>query len=218
MRTVRAAHVGGGVSIRAPVRGRRPDACRLRAIFDQFQSAPPVKGRPARVGRLLDTRRRSNPRPREGATSSLPRPEPPVGGFNPRPREGVTCPGRSSAGYRTRTRTSCTERWRRSTGRRDGKRKEDETTRYVSFIHWEETDYGVSFPNFPGCVCVGETVDDAVRHGGLASAFHVEGFAEDGEAISAPRTIRNAVNACRPARNTLFSVTWEYGCVPAMLA
>ena len=61
--------------------------------------------------------------------------------------------------------------------------------RYVSFIHRDEAGYGVSFPDFPGCVSVGDTVDDAVREGSEALAFHVEGLAEDGEAIPAPRTI-----------------------------
>ena len=31
--------------------------------------------------------------------------------------------------------------------------------RYVSFIHRDDAGYGVSFPDFPGCVSVGETVD-----------------------------------------------------------
>ena len=47
--------------------------------------------------------------------------------------------------------------------------------RYVSFIHRDEAGYGVSFPDFPGCVSVGDTVDDAIRHGSEALAFHVEG-------------------------------------------
>lgn len=61
--------------------------------------------------------------------------------------------------------------------------------RYVSFIHRDEAGYGVSFPDFPGCVSVGDTVDEAVRHGSEALAFHVEGLAEDGEPIPAPRSI-----------------------------
>ena len=61
--------------------------------------------------------------------------------------------------------------------------------RYVSFIHRDEAGYGVSFPDFPGCVSVGDTVDDAIRHGGEALAFHVEGLAEDGGVIPEPSTI-----------------------------
>ncbi len=61
--------------------------------------------------------------------------------------------------------------------------------RYVSFIHRSKAGYGVSFPDIPGCVAVGDTVDDAIRHGSEVLAFHVEGLAENGEAIPEPRTI-----------------------------
>ena len=61
--------------------------------------------------------------------------------------------------------------------------------RYVSFIHRDDAGYGVSFPDFPGCVSVGASVDDAVRHGSEALAFHVEGLVGDGEPIPPPRSI-----------------------------
>ncbi|MCY3839629.1 MAG: type II toxin-antitoxin system HicB family antitoxin [Gammaproteobacteria bacterium] len=66
--------------------------------------------------------------------------------------------------------------------------------RYVSFIHRDDAGHGVSFPDFPGCVSIGDTVDDAVRHGSRALAFHVEGLLQEGEPIPAPRTI-NAIKA-----------------------
>ena len=61
--------------------------------------------------------------------------------------------------------------------------------RYVSFIHRDEAGFGVSFPDFPGCVSVGDTIDDAVRQGSEALAFHVEGLADSGEVIPTPRSI-----------------------------
>ena len=61
--------------------------------------------------------------------------------------------------------------------------------RYVAFIHRDETGFGVSFPDFPGCVSIGDTVDDAVRHGSEALAFHVEGLLDDGEAVPSPSSI-----------------------------
>ena len=61
--------------------------------------------------------------------------------------------------------------------------------RYVSFIHRDDASYGVSFPDFPGCVSVGDTVDEAVRRGGEALAFHIEGLLDDGEPIPPPRSI-----------------------------
>ena len=61
--------------------------------------------------------------------------------------------------------------------------------RYVSFIHRDEAGFGVSFPDFPGCVSVGAMIDDAVRQGSEALAFHVEGLVDDREAIPSPRSI-----------------------------
>ena len=61
--------------------------------------------------------------------------------------------------------------------------------RYVSFIHKDDARYGVSFPEFPGRVAVGETVESAVRHGRKALAFHVGGLSEDGGSIPPPRSI-----------------------------
>ena len=61
--------------------------------------------------------------------------------------------------------------------------------RYVSFIHRDDAGYGVSFPDFPGCVSVGDSIDDAVRLGREALAFHVEGLRADGERIPPPRSI-----------------------------
>ena len=62
--------------------------------------------------------------------------------------------------------------------------------RYVLFIHRDEdSGYGISFPDLPGCVSVGDTVDDAIRNGCEALAFHVEGLCDDGDAVPSPRSI-----------------------------
>ena len=61
--------------------------------------------------------------------------------------------------------------------------------RYVAFIHQDEVGYGVSFPDFPGCVSVGDSVDDAVKRGSEALVFHVEGLRGDGEPIPPSRSI-----------------------------
>ncbi len=47
--------------------------------------------------------------------------------------------------------------------------------RYVAFIH-RDRNYGVSFPDFPGCVSVGDSISEAVRPGSEALALHVEGM------------------------------------------
>lgn len=74
--------------------------------------------------------------------------------------------------------------------RRTGKPEEGRNgMRYVSFIHRDEAGYGISFPDFPGCVAVAETADAVVRQGRKALAFHVEGLSEDGDSIPSPRSI-----------------------------
>ena len=67
--------------------------------------------------------------------------------------------------------------------------------RYVAFIHSDdEAGFGISFPDFPGCISVGESRDDAIRRGAEALSFHVDGMVEDGEPIPSSRSIQ-AINA-----------------------
>ncbi len=62
--------------------------------------------------------------------------------------------------------------------------------RYVAFIHHDdEPGFGISFPDLPGCVSDGDTVDDAIRRGGEALAFHVEGMTDDGEPVPRARSL-----------------------------
>lgn len=63
--------------------------------------------------------------------------------------------------------------------------------RYVAFIHSADgPGFGVSFPDFPGCVSDGDTVEEAIHRGAEALAFHVEGMIEDGEAVPEPRAVQ----------------------------
>jgi predicted RNase H-like HicB family nuclease len=48
------------------------------------------------------------------------------------------------------------------------------------------SDYGVSFPDFPGAVTAAPSLDEALARAGEALALHVEGMAEDGEPIPPP--------------------------------
>lgn len=62
---------------------------------------------------------------------------------------------------------------------------------YVGFIHGGDgPGFGASFPDFPGCVSDGDTVEEAIRRGAEALAFHVGGMIEDGEAIPEPRGVQ----------------------------
>lgn len=55
---------------------------------------------------------------------------------------------------------------------------------YIALIHKDaDSDYGVSFPDLPGLVTAGVDLDEARAFAEEALALHLEGLAEDGEAI-----------------------------------
>jgi predicted RNase H-like HicB family nuclease/uncharacterized protein (DUF1778 family) len=44
----------------------------------------------------------------------------------------------------------------------------------------------VSFPDFPGCIALGNTLDESQQMAAEASALHIKGMIEDGEPIPEP--------------------------------
>jgi predicted RNase H-like HicB family nuclease len=50
----------------------------------------------------------------------------------------------------------------------------------------EDTDYGVAFPDFPGCITTGDTIREAAEMAIEALALHVEGMIGDGEPLPEP--------------------------------
>ncbi|HWF00311.1 MAG TPA: type II toxin-antitoxin system HicB family antitoxin [Caulobacteraceae bacterium] len=74
---------------------------------------------------------------------------------------------------------------------------------YIALIHKEAgSDYGVSFPDLPGVITAGETLDDARRMAAEALALHLEGMAEDGEALP-ERSSLEAIMAHRENRDAV---------------
>jgi predicted RNase H-like HicB family nuclease len=60
--------------------------------------------------------------------------------------------------------------------------------RYIAFIHKDpDSVYGVSFPDMPGCISAGDTIDEAVRNAVEALSGHVRMLEADGDPIPAPR-------------------------------
>jgi predicted RNase H-like HicB family nuclease len=58
---------------------------------------------------------------------------------------------------------------------------------YIALVRKDpDSDYGVSFPDFPGAVTAAPSLDEALARAGEALALHVEGMAEDGEPIPPP--------------------------------
>jgi predicted RNase H-like HicB family nuclease len=65
---------------------------------------------------------------------------------------------------------------------------------YIAVVHKEPaSDYGVSFPDFPGCITAGKTIDEAKDLAYEALLFHVEGLREDGEPLPAPSNLEDIV-------------------------
>jgi predicted RNase H-like HicB family nuclease len=63
-------------------------------------------------------------------------------------------------------------------------------TQYIALFHKRRRKgYGVSFPDFPGCIAIGDDFETALREAAEALAFHVEGLREDGQKVPKPRTL-----------------------------
>jgi predicted RNase H-like HicB family nuclease len=63
---------------------------------------------------------------------------------------------------------------------------------YIALIHKDaNSDYGVSFPDLPGVITAGSTLDEARAMATEALAFHLEGLAEDGEAVPEPSSLED---------------------------
>ena len=58
-----------------------------------------------------------------------------------------------------------------------------------ALIHEQNGVFGVSFPDFPGCIATGRTEEEALRKGTEALAFHVAGMVEDGDPLPILRNL-----------------------------
>jgi predicted RNase H-like HicB family nuclease len=67
---------------------------------------------------------------------------------------------------------------------------------YIGLIHKDaDSDYGVSFPDFPGCVSASATLDEARAGAEEALALHIEGMIEDGDSIPEPSSLEAVMAA-----------------------
>jgi predicted RNase H-like HicB family nuclease len=92
---------------------------------------------------------------------------------------------------------------------------------YIAYLHKDKhSDYGVSFPDFPGCITAGSSLEEARSLASEALAFHVAGMREDGETIPKPSTLddlrtdpamKGAVafltELCEPERTVRINIT-----------
>ena len=58
--------------------------------------------------------------------------------------------------------------------------------RYAIVIEKGEGNYGAYVPDLPGCVAVGDTIEEVEREIQEAIEFHLDGMREDGESIPQP--------------------------------
>jgi predicted RNase H-like HicB family nuclease len=63
----------------------------------------------------------------------------------------------------------------------------------------------MSFPDFPGCITAGKTLDEASRMAAEALALHIQGVIEDGDAVP-DRRISTMSRRTQPS--TALSPSW----------
>lgn len=58
---------------------------------------------------------------------------------------------------------------------------------YIAIVHKDtDSDFGVSFPDFPGCITAGQNIDEAKDMAQDAITLHIQGIFEDGERLPLP--------------------------------
>jgi predicted RNase H-like HicB family nuclease len=58
---------------------------------------------------------------------------------------------------------------------------------YIAIVHKDtKSDFGVSFPDFPGCITAGKNIDEAKDMAQEALTLHIKGILEDGEKLPHP--------------------------------
>lgn len=67
--------------------------------------------------------------------------------------------------------------------------------RYIAFIHREpDSVYGVSFPDVPGCISAGNTIDQAIRNAVEALSGHIRILEMDGDPVPQQRDFDTIIN------------------------
>jgi predicted RNase H-like HicB family nuclease len=78
---------------------------------------------------------------------------------------------------------------------------------YPAIIHKDAaSDYGVSFPDFPGCVTAAASAEAAVVEAREALQLHVDGMLEDGAPLPAPSPLDAVVELAEGGIVTVVTV------------
>lgn len=70
-----------------------------------------------------------------------------------------------------------------------------------------DTDFSVDFPDFPGCITAGGSMEEARARAQEALDFHIDGMIEDGQPIPAPSTLDTVMADPRNRDAVAFLVT-----------
>jgi predicted RNase H-like HicB family nuclease len=82
---------------------------------------------------------------------------------------------------------------------------------YIAYLHKDsKSDFGVSFPDFPGCVTAGKSLEEARRRAPEALAFHIAGMLEDGEKIPKPSKIDDLADDPNRKNAVAFLVSTDF--------
>ena len=93
----------------------------------------------------------------------------------------------------------------------------------------EEPGFSVFFPDLPGCVSAGDTIQETARNAEEALRMHLEGMIEDGDPLPAPSALdaigrdpevneagRVLVRADLPGKSLRLNISMDEGLVEAM--
>jgi predicted RNase H-like HicB family nuclease len=82
---------------------------------------------------------------------------------------------------------------------------------YIAYLQKDsKSDFGVSFPDFPGCITAGKSLDEARRKAPEALAFHIAGMLEDGEKIPKPSKLDELAEDPDRQNAVAFLVTTDF--------
>ena len=66
---------------------------------------------------------------------------------------------------------------------------------YIAIVHKDpRSDFGVSFPDFPGCITAGSTIDEAKDMAHDALSLHIKGMLEDVDNIPVPSKLEDIMD------------------------
>ena len=73
-------------------------------------------------------------------------------------------------------------------------------TAYIALLRKQaNSDFGVEFPDFPGCITAGITLEDARRMAAEALLLHIEGMMEDDASVPEPSGLDEVLTDSRYA-------------------